>query len=57
MAQEELRALSCSKDKQEKTGFQAARRKVSKSTHTVTHVFQEGHTYSNKVTLPNNTTS
>ena len=43
VVQEELRVLSCSEDKQ-KTGFQAARMKVSKPTPTVIHFLQQGHT-------------
>jgi hypothetical protein len=34
----------------QKTVFQAARRRVSKPAPTVTHFFQQGHTYSNKAT-------
>jgi hypothetical protein len=33
-----------------KTGFQAARTRVLKPTTTVTHILQQGHTYSNKAT-------
>jgi hypothetical protein len=35
---------------------QAARRKLLKLTPTVTHSFQQGHTYSNKAVLPNSAT-
>jgi hypothetical protein len=45
-------STSCSEDKQ-KTAFQAAKRKVSMTIPTATHVFQQHHTYSNKVISPN----
>jgi hypothetical protein len=38
------------------TVFQAARRRVSKLTSTVTHFLQQDHTYSNKAILPNSDT-
>jgi hypothetical protein len=38
------------------TVLQAAKRKVSKPTPTVTHFLQQGHTYYNKATPPNNVT-
>ena len=51
MALEELRVLHLVLKKQEKTTvFQAARRRVSKPTPTVTHFLQQGHTCSNKAT-------
>ena len=54
MALEELRVLHLVLKKQEKTTvFQAARRRVSKPTPTVTHFLQQGHTYSNKAIPPN----
>jgi hypothetical protein len=37
-------STSCSKGKNEKTGFQTARRKVSKPTPKVIHILQQGHT-------------
>ena len=40
-------SISWSKGSQERTVFQAARRRFLKSTSTLTHFFQEGHTYSN----------
>jgi hypothetical protein len=43
-------STSCSEGKQEKTGFQEARRRVSKPTPTVTHFLQQGHTHSIKAT-------
>jgi hypothetical protein len=49
-------STSCSKGKQEKTDSQAARRRVSKSTPTVTQVLQQGYTYSKKATPPNSAT-
>ena len=42
-------STSCSEGKQE-TGFQAARRRISKSTPTVMHYLQQGHTHSKKAT-------
>ena len=56
MMQESLSSESCSEGKQKKTGSLAARRRVSKATHTVTYFLQQGHTYSNKATLPNSAT-
>jgi len=38
-------SISCSKGKQKKTGFQAARKRVLKPTPTVTHLLQQGHTF------------
>jgi hypothetical protein len=46
---------SSSEDKQEKTGFQGIRKRVSKLPK-VTHFLQQGHTYSNKATPPNSAT-
>ena len=46
------KSTSCSKGNL-KTGLQASRRRVSKSTPTVTHFLQQGQTYSNKVIPPN----
>ena len=37
----------------QKTGFQAARRRFSKPTPTVTHFLQQGHIYPDKVIIPN----
>jgi hypothetical protein len=45
-----------SKANQEKTNFQAARRRISKPTPTVTHFSQQSYTYSNKATSPNSAT-
>jgi hypothetical protein len=42
--QEELSFVSCSEGKQEKTGFHAAKRRISESTPIVTHFFQQDHT-------------
>jgi hypothetical protein len=41
-------STSCSEGEQEMTGSQAARKRVSKATTMVTHLLQQGHTYSNK---------
>jgi hypothetical protein len=38
-------STSCSKGKQEMTGFQAARLRVLKPTSIVTHFLQQGHTF------------
>jgi hypothetical protein len=46
-------STSCSKGKQEKTGFQAARIQVLNPISTVTQFLQQGHAYSNKATLLN----
>jgi hypothetical protein len=46
-------SISCLEDKQEKSGFQGARIKV---TPTMTHFLQQGHTYSNKATPPKSAT-
>jgi hypothetical protein len=50
------RSTFCSKDKQEKTGFQAARKRVLKPKLTVTHFLQQGHTYSNAAICSNSPT-
>jgi hypothetical protein len=50
-------STSSSKGKQEKTSSEATRKRVSKPTPTVTHFFQQGHTYSNKATPPNSAIS
>jgi hypothetical protein len=50
---EKLRVLHFTQRQTEKTGFQAARMRVLKPMPTVTHLFQQGHTYSNKATCPN----
>jgi hypothetical protein len=47
---------SCSKDKQEKTGFQAARVRVLKPMPSVTHLLQQGYIYPNKAIPPSNAT-
>jgi hypothetical protein len=49
-------STSCSKGKQEKTVSWAARRRVPKPTHPVTHFLQQDHNYSNKATPPSSTT-
>jgi hypothetical protein len=49
-------SVSWPKGSQERTIFQAARRRVSKSTLTVTHFLQQGHTHFNKATPPNSAT-
>jgi hypothetical protein len=52
--EKELRALSfVVRQMEEEVGFQATRRMIMKPTPTVTHFLQQGHTYFNKVTLPN----
>ena len=57
MALDELRVLHLVlKGNQKKTGFQAARRRVSKTTPKVTHFLKQGHTHSNKTTPPNRAT-
>ena len=49
-------SASLSEGCQEKTGFQPARMRILQPTHTVTHFFQQGHTYSNKATPPSTAT-
>ena len=48
---------SSSEGHQEKTGSHMVRRRVSLPTPTVTHFLNQGHTYSNKATPSNSTTS
>jgi len=50
------RSTSSSEGCQEKTGFQAARKRVLKPTPTVVHLLQQGHIYSKMVTPPNGAT-
>jgi len=45
MVLEELSFLSCSEGKQEKTSFQAARRRISESSPIVIHFLQKCHTF------------
>jgi hypothetical protein len=49
-------STSCSKVKQEKTGFQVARTRVLKPMTRITHFLQQDLTYSNKPTPPNSAT-
>ena len=46
-------STSCSESKQEKIGFQEAKRRVLKPMPTMTHFLQQGHTYSDK-SIPSN---
>jgi len=49
-------STSCTEGRQEKTGFQGARMRVLKPMPTMTHFFQQCHTYSNKATPLNTAT-
>jgi hypothetical protein len=57
MVQEELRVLPLHlKAARRRLGFQAARMGILKPMPTVTHLLQQGHTYSNKAKSPNSAT-
>ena len=55
-ARESENSTSLYKGRQEKTGFQAARRSITLPTSAVTPFFKQGHTYSNKAIPPDSVT-